>query len=453
MFFDTRLYAYLNASNPVSPLDRLSFRQNSTSAAWNADLLQEILTGNVTTQDWSTILGLLDQNAAGVALRQAIALGNHLLLYSLPDGAVRLVGYRPSLTGISVSYTFCTSGCAPPPPAPWWEQVWVGLIVVVTAILVDAIVITAAAFSAVTTLLNQVGNWFAQQVSNAVAAVKNAVAAAAKVLEQVVDWIVESAVQGIRAAIKGLVAAAQAVLAATVGGILDDVRLSVASPGGNPAAASSIAMRVQQIASYLSAIPIAIRGAEIVLAIATLGAGAVAAKLVSKTVVEFIIRTLAFTALMLTASVLLNEVLDSYLWVEDAAVKTLKGIGVAATLISGVGEVAFGLYKAFHESSLTHRTPLARWFAVGMALLSIFLVTAADVFNVRGPALFVADVLSVCVAWGGMMVYFLESGKTEQKAADLLSSLGVVFEQAVVFGSLPVSTGEMLLDAAEGKWG
>lgn len=59
-FFDTRLYAYLNASNPTSPLDKLAFRRNATTASSNSDAVQEILTGNVTMGDWVTILFLLE---------------------------------------------------------------------------------------------------------------------------------------------------------------------------------------------------------------------------------------------------------------------------------------------------------------------------------------------------------------------------------------------------------
>ena len=66
VFFDTQLYADLNASNPVGPIACLSYRQNATSAARNADDLQELITGNITTLDISTILGLLWNNANGV---------------------------------------------------------------------------------------------------------------------------------------------------------------------------------------------------------------------------------------------------------------------------------------------------------------------------------------------------------------------------------------------------
>ncbi len=189
VFFDTRLYAYLNASNPISPLDKLTFRQNSTSATMNADDIQEILTGNVTSLDVAEILLLLIVNATGVAVRRAIALGNDLLLYSLPDGAVHLVGYRPPLTGISMAYTFCTSSCDPPPPKPWWERVWDGLVSVVTAFVTSAIVLAINSFRMVVAVLSQLGNWLAQQVANAVAAVKSAVAVAAKVVGQLMDFV------------------------------------------------------------------------------------------------------------------------------------------------------------------------------------------------------------------------------------------------------------------------
>lgn len=74
VFFDTELYKRLNASNPPPPLDKLAFRQNSTSASSNSDALQQLLTGNVTMGDWLTILDLLRYNGTNVLVRVALRL-------------------------------------------------------------------------------------------------------------------------------------------------------------------------------------------------------------------------------------------------------------------------------------------------------------------------------------------------------------------------------------------
>lgn len=133
LFFNTRLYAYLNASNPTSPLDNLVFRQNSTTASSNSDELQQILTGNVTLNDFLALVDMLTVNASGGKVGRTIGfsindeVAGNPLFYSLPDGVVRLVGYLPpKLVSFSSTYTFCTSSCGPPTAKPWWENVWTG---------------------------------------------------------------------------------------------------------------------------------------------------------------------------------------------------------------------------------------------------------------------------------------------------------------------------------------
>ena len=188
VFFDTEFYKKLNASNPTSPLDKLSFRQNDTGATSNSDSLQAVLTGNVTMGDWVSILFLLEYNATNVQVRTALRLTNDLFFYSLPDGAIRFVGYQPPLTAPSWTYTFCTGQCGPPTPKPWWEQVWNGFVSVVVSIVVSAIVIAVTAFKMVVQVLSQVGSWIWNNlVGPGIQVVTNAVRAAAKVLGQLLD--------------------------------------------------------------------------------------------------------------------------------------------------------------------------------------------------------------------------------------------------------------------------
>jgi len=188
VFFDTELYRRLNASNPTPPLDKLTFRQNDTSAQANSDSIQEILTGNVTMGDWVSILFLLEDNATNVPVRTALRLTNNLLLYSLPDHAVRFIAYAPPLTAPSTTYTFCTGQCGPPTAKPWWEQVWTGLLIV--AAVLSAVILPINAFLYIVQILVQVGNWLWNNiVGPGIAAVKSAVQAAGKALEQLATWV------------------------------------------------------------------------------------------------------------------------------------------------------------------------------------------------------------------------------------------------------------------------
>jgi len=204
VFFESRLYAYLNASDPIAPLDKLSFRQNGSSGV-NSDALQEILSGNVTEMDVWTIYDLLTLNETGVRVRTSLALTNDLFLYSLPDDAVRFIAYTPPLTAPSWPYIFCSGSCTPPPPKPWWEQIWDGVVSVVVGFVTSAIILAVTAFKMIVAVLSQVGAWLAQAVSTAAQAVASAVQAAAKVLQQVVDWIVDQAMMLINAIIRPMV--------------------------------------------------------------------------------------------------------------------------------------------------------------------------------------------------------------------------------------------------------
>jgi len=194
LFFQSLLYAYLSSGNPPSLVSQLSYMQNATSGSWNADDLQELLVGNVSLNDFLTIVDDLDVNATGATIGRAFVfsindeVAGNPLFYSLPDGVVRLVGYLPpSLTSYSATYTFCTSSCGQPTDKPWWEEVWEGIVTVVTAVVTSAIVIAVTAFQYIGKLLQQVGNWFAQQIANFKAAVASAVQAAAKVLGQLLN--------------------------------------------------------------------------------------------------------------------------------------------------------------------------------------------------------------------------------------------------------------------------
>jgi len=202
VFFDTLLYQRLNASNPTTGLGALSYRQNFTSASWNADDLQAVLSGNLTWAQWAgdadSILNLLAANASGSTAHIGIDFTgtdyatDRGLLYSLPDGVIHLIGYRPFPSTVSMPYRFCsTPNCGSQTvQRPWWEQVWEGIVSVVTAVVTSAIVLAVTAFQAIDSVLHQVGNWlWTNIVGPGIAAVASAVRAAGEVLEQVTSSI------------------------------------------------------------------------------------------------------------------------------------------------------------------------------------------------------------------------------------------------------------------------
>jgi hypothetical protein len=212
VFFETELYKRLNASNPTPPLDKLTFRQNDTSASANSDSIQEILTGNVTMGDWVSILFLLEDNATNVPVRTALRLTNDLLLYSLPDDIVRFIAYAPPLTAPSTTYTFCTGQCGPQTQPPWWELLWTGLLIV--AAVLSAVILPINAFLYLAQVLVQVGNWlWTNIVGPGIAIVKSAVQAAGKVLSQVLDWVVAFVTNLLKALFKPVLDAIEQYLA------------------------------------------------------------------------------------------------------------------------------------------------------------------------------------------------------------------------------------------------
>ena len=208
VFYETALYDRLAAGDASGVVGKLAFRQNATSAGSNSDALQAILSGNVTGPEYDDLVALLRTNPTGALAYFVLPLAggpaddDPLFLYSLPDEAERLVAFAPLPSMPSTQYRFCTTpNCgALPAPKSVWEQIWDGIVTVVTAWIVSAVVLAVTAFRMIVDLLSQVGSWVAQAVATAAAVVASAVQAAAKVLGQVVDW----AIGAVRSIVQGL---------------------------------------------------------------------------------------------------------------------------------------------------------------------------------------------------------------------------------------------------------
>ncbi|HLQ42567.1 MAG TPA: LamG-like jellyroll fold domain-containing protein, partial [Thermoplasmata archaeon] len=428
VFFNTRLYQYLNASNPISPLDKLSFRQNATSAGTNADDIQEILTGNVTSLDVSIILNLLTVNATGTAFQRGIALGNDLLFYSLPDGVVRLVGYRAGLTGISVAYTFCTSSCDPPTPKPWWEQVWDGLVSVATAFVTSAIVLAVNSFRMLVAVLGQVGNWFAQQIGNFTAAVASAVRAAGKALTAVTLWLASLVISAIENAIRADLQMLNMAWQASIGGIVDDLKTAVTSNGPQQSNALLSAVgRIGNVVLVFLALAVAIRAAEIAAAVSSMGISYLVTKIVSDSLVNDILVGIGVTALTIAASAVFSTILESVGWVDSITGSLVSASDKGADLVDKVGDTAKTLLSLLFVKYSAEFTLLKRWEGFALAFVGL-LLAIASFFTPKGLGIAIIDFMSVGLGVLGVGYYFVESKNFAEQAADAPSTFGKDFE-------------------------
>jgi hypothetical protein len=197
VFFDTLLYKRLASQDTSSPLTNVAFRQNLTSATSNADDLQAILSGNVSGDEESAIILLLKENTTAAIRYQLVyaqsgGAPDTLFMFTLPDGALRLIGYTPFSVDSSVPYRFCSApncGVNPTPPTIW-EQIWNGIVSTVTGWIVSAIVLAVNAFVQLVAILGQLGSWVADQFAQLPGKIASAVQAAGKVLSQLADFFV-----------------------------------------------------------------------------------------------------------------------------------------------------------------------------------------------------------------------------------------------------------------------
>ncbi len=230
VFHDTFLGKKLADGNKTDVPDNLSFYQNGTGSN-NSDALQQVIAGNVTADEYFRILGWLLRNGTGNATNRVVNETGDLFLYSLPDDAIRLVGYGPIPVAKSVSYRFCPpGGCVEPPPPPWWEQIWRGIVIVATFIL-SGILFVANAFVQLGKILVAVGSWIVRQIVAFIDFVAGALQAAAKALAQVLDWVATFVTNLLLTLLKPILDALEQYLA----GVRDTVRAgSVELLSANP---------------------------------------------------------------------------------------------------------------------------------------------------------------------------------------------------------------------------
>ena len=459
VFFDTLLYKKLNTSNENDALSALTFRQNLTTASSNADDLREILTGNVTPAQWAgdpdSIVNLLLQNATGAGAHVYLDFTMDYVntdtgfLYSLPTGVVRMIGYQPVPLSASIQYRFCTSSCGQPTDKPWWEQVWDGLLIV--AAVLSAVILPINAFLYLAQVLLQVGNWFAQQISGAVAAVKSAARWVQNEFGQAVDWIKNQVISLIENSLRPALMAAQALWQMTFGGLISDLTAAVGSSDvvqRNDAVVSA-ANRILALLTTFLLIDVALRAAEIAADAASLGIAYVISKVVTDSVVKSIVATIASVALLITTLAVFSEVAESVGWVSKAAAESADAADKGADIAGKVGDVALGLLALLFVKKQGDNSLFKQWNGFGLSLIGLVLALASLTVD-KGLPLAFLDFSSLGLAFLGVAFYFINSRKPPNEAADAASTYATALEKIVVFASVPVAAAKTGADALTG---
>lgn len=441
-FFASRLYAFLNGTNPPSPLDKLVFRQNDTSATSNSDSLQEILAtaaGVTFTQaDGWAVLDYLTRNASGATVGVVIGLTNDLYLYSLPDGAVQVVGYSPPLTAPSPTYTFCTSSCGPPTPKPWWEQVWEGLVSIVIAVVTSAVVLAVNAFAQLVQVLSQVGAWLWNNVVGpGIAVVASAVRAAAKVLEQLGNAILQFIENQIESQIQSMLS----LLKFLLGGQSDSVKMYALSnqqtlKEGNADSMSGLLNVVYSGTAFNLAVGflVLVEGIWITVKAASFGIAEVAAEALDD-VAKYITGALIGLALgmgFVGSMMLFDDFLHSLIPSTDRFWSEGAGLAVASAVLAATRFVAEFAAKAFVSGS--------KVFWVAIAIFSMALQFAAAFF---GPRNFVGEVIAV-ISWIVDLVALEEIVVKPDHLIDLIASPFSLLDTGIAVVTLGYDTAGLL---------
>ncbi len=301
----------------------------------------------------------------------------------------------------------------------------------------------AAPFNVVA-VLSQVGNWIAQQVSTAVQIVKSSVAAAAKILQQVGDWIVSHIVQLVTDAISTTLWMLRALIGTRLDQLNSDISLYASTAGTNTGLANSITSNLLSLGDQFALIPTILRGLDVIIAIASAGLWSLIGKLTSKTVSDFIIRTLAFSALTISASIVLNSILPLDGWATQASVSLLQTIGLPVSMLATLASFMGNLAKLTVSGMVSKAFLVRRMVAVGLSLASIVNV-AIGAAQGRGPAREFWDLLMLLASMISLAFYYTDSNNPVSVGADFISSLGVVFEQTVIYGAPLVNAGAMLV--------
>jgi hypothetical protein len=428
------------------PLSDATFYGEDLGRADVSDGIAGIIAKTLSGSDANNVLDRLLRNATNAKVYGYIDITWYSILSNLPADVVKILPWAGVWNGPTGAM-----------PADFWQKIGAAASTVVnTLVYVGQLIYKGlvAIGSFLANLGEAIWAWGMRvlgTVWNAAVAVAQRTAA---LLDVVVSVVKDLMIRTLKIAISALLDGLTTLYRGTIGPVVSDLISLLTNP--DPARVAiiigSLVTRILELALLLALIPIAIRAAELALAAATLGVGYLVTKFSAKVVAEFAVKTLVATALSLAIAAIFGDVLESVGWVQQGVVDLLKAAGLTVAYSAAASSIAIKFYKAIHDNALGRRSPILRWIGVGLSLLSLAFLILGTV-GLKGVALFAVDIAGMFLATGGFCFYIYESAKGEQRAADLLSSIGVYFEKFVSYGSPFVATAKAIDHGAQGLFG
>jgi hypothetical protein len=387
--------------------------------------------------DAYNVLDRLLRNKTNANVYGYVDISSYAVASNLPADVVRILPWANVWNGPTGAM-----------PADFWQKIGAAASTVVNALVYVGQLIYKGLVALGTFLVNlaqAIADWGMKALGQMVTAAASAVQRAGELLSSVLDWIIRFATKVLSDAIQGLLSMVKALLDTTIGNLIALAKLAVAARQFEFSILLTMANYVFDLAQKLVLIPVAIRAAEAVIAIASLGVGFVAMKAIGRLTAELIVRTLSLMALSLVVEYLIAQTLESYGWVESSTVDFFKGIGVTVSAAAGVGKIAFGLYKIFRDKMILHRTPWWRWLAVGMSVVGLIVVIISSSYDLPGNVRLFLDLLGIALGFGGLLIYWTESLNFPNRAMDAVSSLGATVEKVAVYAALPVAFARVIV--------
>ena len=445
IFLDTKLKADFSAGS-YAPLSDAPVYGDDLAKAEISDGVAGVVAASLTAAQAADVLNRLLRNASGGLTHSYIDLTSQALVANLPADVVKILPWQA-----------VTNGPTGTMPSDFWSKIGAVASTVVNN-LVQFGQLVYRGLVALGTFLVNLGEAIWDWGMKALGAVWNAVVSvaqtAASLLNRLVDAAADLMIRTLQGAIRAILDGFTALYRATIGPVVSDLISLVENPDPFRTAniIASLVTRLMELALMIALVPIAIRAAEVALAAATLGVGYLVTKFSAKVVAEFAVKTLLATALSLAIATLFGEVLESVDWVQQGVVELLKSVGLAVSYSAAASSIVLKFYKAMHDSAAGRRSPLLRWIGFGFGVLGLGLLFLGT-SGLRGVPLFLVDIAGMFLATGGFCLYVYESAKGEQRAADLLSSIGVYFEKFVAYGSPFVATAKAIDHGSQGLFG
>jgi len=416
----------------------------------NGRPIQQVMSGNVTLAEAQWFADQLTANRSHEG--SAFLLSVHREFYTM--------GFDPAVIALTPNAVVANSGnfSAPAPVKEWWELIWNAVAGFASAVW-NAAVAVAMFFVAL-------GQWLVDAVVGLVIGlatgdwtyfqdkvVKPFVEAMSKLIQFIIDLataVFDAIVSLVLWGIDALIGDALRWMARA----LSVTALSASGPGGSSGTVATVGAGDAVIGPVLAifvALAIGIRGVEAVISAVTMGLGWLISKVLSKTVADLIIKTLAHVAMALTITAVFGEILASIGWIEKATVDFVAGAGVALGVIATIAELVFKVAGGLFTKTSKEPSILRRFGGFALSLFGLLIAIAGASYN-TGPVLLAFDVIAAFLSLAGFVLYVTDSKNLENKAADAISPIGRALEESVVYGSLPVAGLQIGLHLAQGKY-